>query len=526
MGSVRVVNMIPASLSGETSQDSEPNLAVNPERPTDMVATAFTPAPMGGSFAPIYVSTDGGVTWALRNVVPGNGPYGTGDITVGFATTGGTLYAGILNGQATGRRMQILRTAAFASTTAMDVLVDRTGPDQPWVVAGSVVVGGRSRDRVFVGNNDLNGTGLPGATAAVDVSQDAAASSPTFLESGLENRSTSGQDGPPVRLALHPDGTVYAAFHRWTQRTGPVTQPNVTFDVVVKRDDHWAGDVDTFFDLVDRDDGVEGQRVRTGAFVHWNESMGQERLGGDLSIAVDPNDSSTVWIAWCERVGGPAGSDWTLRVTRSTDRGQNWAPVLREITNAKNPALAVNGWNGLLGLAYQEFTGIQWVTRLELTGDAWASAAETHVLHQASWSTPGVQFFPYLGDYIRLLALDDGSFCGVFSGSNAPFAENFPSGVTYQRSADWGLLQLLGTDGETLVPTSIDPFFFQWQESTAPGVFPPAPSPPHVQVTPGPITRSIEPITINRTPIFRQPIISPGPTRRAAEPEPPTDLDL
>ena len=41
---IRVVNMIPNALSGETNQDSEPSLAVNPARPTDMVATAFTPA--------------------------------------------------------------------------------------------------------------------------------------------------------------------------------------------------------------------------------------------------------------------------------------------------------------------------------------------------------------------------------------------------------------------------------------------------------------------------------------------------
>ena len=71
--SIRVVNMIPASLSGETSQDSEPNIAVNPQNTKAIVGTAFTPAPTGGSFAPIYISSDGGNTWALRMVVPGNG---------------------------------------------------------------------------------------------------------------------------------------------------------------------------------------------------------------------------------------------------------------------------------------------------------------------------------------------------------------------------------------------------------------------------------------------------------------------
>src|SRR5262245_17609108 len=128
---LRLVNMIPQSLSGEQNQDSEPNLAVNPAAPTDMVATAFTPAPMGGANAPIYVSSDSGMTWSLRMVVPGNGSVGTGDITVGFATTSGMLYAGILSG--TTGRLQILRTSSFLSTTPMTVLVDRASEDQPWV---------------------------------------------------------------------------------------------------------------------------------------------------------------------------------------------------------------------------------------------------------------------------------------------------------------------------------------------------------------------------------------------------------
>jgi hypothetical protein len=67
---IHIVNIIPNSMSGETQQDSEPNLAVNPQNTNDMVATAFTPAPLGGSSAPIYVSTDGGNTWSLRTVVP------------------------------------------------------------------------------------------------------------------------------------------------------------------------------------------------------------------------------------------------------------------------------------------------------------------------------------------------------------------------------------------------------------------------------------------------------------------------
>ena len=63
---VEVINMIPHSLSGEDQIDSEPNISVNPANPRHMAASAFTPDPLLSGNAPIYVSTDGGHTWALR----------------------------------------------------------------------------------------------------------------------------------------------------------------------------------------------------------------------------------------------------------------------------------------------------------------------------------------------------------------------------------------------------------------------------------------------------------------------------
>jgi hypothetical protein len=538
---LHIVNIIPASLSGESGQDSEANLAVNPANPSDMVATAFTPAPLGGPNAPIYVSTDGGNTWNLRTVVPGNDTLvGTHDITVGFATTGGVLYAGILSG--TTGRMQILRTASFNSATTMTSLVDRASEDQPWVVAGSVVVGGTSRDRVFVGNEDGNQPN--GRTATVDVSQDAAtAPAPAgFTPIQLERRSTvviaglgRGKDGPPIRTAIHPDGTVYSAFQRWESGTFP----SLNTDIVVTRDDEWGASPTPFAALVDPGDGVIGQRVATNRFIRFNAIMGQERLGSDLSVAVDPTDSSTVWIAWCDRVGGAAGTDWTLHVSRSTNRGQTWSADLRTITNAKNPGLAVNSAR-LVGLAYQQFTGTTWDTKLELTSNGWSSAVTPLVLHTASAATPVRTFLPYIGDYIRLLSVGTG-FYGVFCGNNTPNMANFPNGVTYQRAANWTNHTLLSTDGVTIVQPSIDPFFFHWSETIVPrGPISRGP------VVPGPIARG----PIARGPIARGPVLpappqppepivrEPGPPQpaetrprrtrsRARRPRAkPTDLDL
>ncbi|MEU6665185.1 hypothetical protein [Streptomyces sp. NPDC046727] len=460
MPTLKVVNITPVALSGDRTQDAEPSLAVNPEHPELIVATAFTPDPMGGPLAPVYVSTDGGDTWVLRSIVPGGtARLGTGDISVGFASEGGALYAGILNAKASLQdilRMQILRSPDISAAAPMELLVSRDRVDQPWVEAGSVQVNGGTRDRVYVGNNDL---GRPPRSAAVDVSGNArTAPAPAgFQRNTIEQRTPSSQDGPPVRTAVHPNGTVYAAFESWADATdGGGDTVNVTFDVVVTRDDDGGVGASAFQDLKDAGDSAIGQRVATGRSERFNAFMGQERLGGDLSIAVDPADAASVWVAWCDRVGGQTGC--TLHVRRSTDLGQTWSSDVRTVTDAKNPALAVNT-DSLLGLACQQFKQGQWVTSLELTDDAWQTTAERHVLHQASATVPVARFLPYLGDYIRLLTVGR-DFYGVFSGNNTPDLANFPEGVTYRRHADFVHHQLLDLDNVTRVPTSIDPFFF------------------------------------------------------------------
>src|SRR5512134_3986757 len=91
---VRIVNLIPNALSGETQRDSEPNIAVNPANPRQIAASAFTPDPAGSGTGPIFVSTDGGTTWALNVVLPGGNR--TGDTTLRFGTISNVLYAGIL----------------------------------------------------------------------------------------------------------------------------------------------------------------------------------------------------------------------------------------------------------------------------------------------------------------------------------------------------------------------------------------------------------------------------------------------
>src|SRR5262249_23498531 len=122
---VLVVNMTPKSLSGEAHQDSEPWLTVNPANPQQMAATAFTPNPAGSGNAPIYVSSDGGRTWALNAIVPSS--VQTADITVAFSSTTNRLYAGIIVVplDPNAPEVRFLRTANPFGSATMDILFDQ-----------------------------------------------------------------------------------------------------------------------------------------------------------------------------------------------------------------------------------------------------------------------------------------------------------------------------------------------------------------------------------------------------------------
>ena len=458
---VLIVNMIPRTLSGETNQDSEPTLAVNPVNPQQIVGTAFTPDPLGGETAPVFISLDGGNTWSLNSIVPSQTQ--TGDICVGFGRTDGKLYAGILRVPSADTRLNILRANDFQSADPMTVLVDRLGVDQPFVQTMAISVGtGKGKDRVYVGNNDFGAQN--GQTSTIDFSLNAATAKAKFKSVRIESRQTGGQNGPQVRPACHPDGPVYLAYMGWRSSTGswPANTLLVTADLVVVRDDAGGNSTKPFQALRDPDDNKAGRRVVQSIsfpFHHDGGSVpGQQRLGGDVAITVNPSNSGDVYIAWADL----RQNVYTVHVRRSTDRGVTWSATdLRTLPHATNPALAINS-SGIVGLLYQQLTGIgaslRWVTHFERTSDGvnWNDL----ILCTAPANEPRLLFSPYLGDYDFVLAVEN-TFYGIFSANNTPDKSHFPNGVVYQRNADFNTRRLLDTDNTTPVAISIDPFFFK-----------------------------------------------------------------
>ena len=440
---LRVVNVIPAVLSDETRQDSEASVTANPLDPSQIALAAFTPDPAQSGMGPIFVSTDGGETWALNVCVPGGNR--TDDISLRFGGATGRLYAAILR-KDTGN-MQILRAASFPPARPLTVLVDRAGPDQPWV---ECVVGrdrdGTAQDRVYVSAN------MDTAVAQYSLDGASAATQGGFGRMhDLESRA--GNDRPSVRTAVHRSGSVYGAF---------IGVRDGRSDIVLVRDDAWGAGRWTA--LVDPEDGKVGRRVVTGVITPpAGSQLGTVRVSSRLALAVDPADDACVYLAWCDGAATP-DSPFTLHLARSDDAGKTWTGDLRTVKGVTNPALAVNV-RGTVGLLYQQLKapadGARWETHLEISDDRFATVRDDMVA--ANLRDRGDTFQPTIGDYTTLVAVGK-DFHGAFCGFNRPSAANFPFGVKYGRNVDWDKRQLLGSDGATPRSPSIDPFYLHFSD--------------------------------------------------------------
>src|SRR5436853_1913083 len=254
-GDVRIVDLIPVSLSGETWQDAEPFLALYAANPQLMAASAFTPNPGGSASAtaPIFVSNDGGDSWTLRNTLPSQSM--TADITHAVGGNPPVLYAGIM--KVPGFPLNELKASDFFSPATMTLQAFRADIDQPFVRATAVA----NADRVYVGLNDFDAP--DGRTATVDVSLDGGA---TYASRRIEARGTAGQNGPSIRPAVAPDHTVYVAYFGWRSQTGS----DVTSDVVVVRDDSGAIGATPFRDLRDPSDHLPGRLVAPHVTIPWS----------------------------------------------------------------------------------------------------------------------------------------------------------------------------------------------------------------------------------------------------------------
>lgn len=459
---VTVVDMIPDVANGEFNNDSEPNLAIDPATPAHMAASAFTFDLTKSGKAPIFRSTDGGLSWNLKPILPastaGSSLCASGfcDITLRFAGTSGQLYVSSLTADNTSKiTYQVNRFSnVFSNPPSAPVLLEkRSGttddpPDQPYIQATTTLGGeGTSQDRVFVGLNDARASVQP-QTATVDVFANAAASPPPGVASQVIEDSmppaNPGRDGSAVRTAHHASGVVYAAFY------SPTSASNA--NIVVVRDNQWGKMSPEPFSAF----GTSPNRGVIVASVPYVSDGSAKLLGqrvgkSQISIAVDPNEVKSVWLVW----GDADQSSDTLHLRHSMDGGTSWGMSdLRTIPGATNPALAVNS-TGQVGFLYQQAGGIgDWFTQVEISSDGFASVPTPILLSVA----PKIQGDNnHIGDYDHMMAVGK-DFFGVFSAENSPDPSNFPDVDTLiiQRQHSGNDLK----SGNIFVPKSVDPFFF------------------------------------------------------------------
>jgi len=460
---VTVVDMIPKSMSSEFNNDSEPNLAIDPATPSHMAASAFTPDPNSAGMGSIYISTDGGLTWTLKPVLPGSTGFCTFafcDVTLRFAGTSGRLYLSTLTADASKDvTYKVNRFDNIFAGPAAPVLInkfdgkDPNAPDQPYIQATTVLGGdGVSQDRIFVGINDARAVSVP-RTATVDVNLNAGATPPavsvaTQVEAGTPS-TPPGRDGSSVRTAIHSSGVIYAAFY------SPLS--NSSANIVVVRDNHWGTGSPPFNDL--KTGSTAGVAVvGPTQFTADGALLGSQRVGrSQISIAVDPNDAASVWLAWGD-ANGPAAI--TLHLRHSIDSGATWSPSdLRTVNAATNPAVAVNS-TGQVGFLYQQLNQIGiWFTQVELSSDGFATPPTTLVLSTAQNDT-GFGSHNQIGDYDHMMAVGK-DFFGVFSADNSPDQSNFPNvnKLIFQREHDAHSLYADVSHTFT-VQATVDPFFF------------------------------------------------------------------
>jgi hypothetical protein len=459
---VSVVDIIPESLSGETDDDWEANIAVDPVHPEKIAASAFTREPLRANKAPIFVSLDGGQHWSCHSIVPS--PQITCDITLRFGSSSGVLYVSALRNELQGYKRHeliICESKEYATTRLMaEVFSQRDDIDQPYITAATVA----SKDHVFVGDKDYNYkcTRIDNGLSAIDRSLDSPRGS--FTPFSIESRDLYG-DGCEVRPAMSGDGkVVYVAFNHLTKepKDGDIERSAA---VVVVRDDQGGASTPPFSSLKDPGDKKHGVLVVKKRTYAWDRCLGGDRLGGDLALAAHPGNADKVYLVWSDLVNNRV----TLHLAYSNNGGNSWSRSVRDVPDAKNPGLAVNA-QGTVGFLYQQVVNMPegniWMTQFEQTTDDFKSAPSPLTLAKfptdALLYSTGACDDTILGDYLQLLSVGN-DFYGIFCSNNIPDLSRFRYGVTFLRKTDSNSKKLFDLQNIEVNP-SIDPFFFKVTE--------------------------------------------------------------
>src|SRR5436190_8171069 len=442
---IKIIDVIPSGDSGETAQDSEPSIAVNPLNTDQIIAGSFSTS------TSFFLTLDGGTTWSHYDDLT------TTDKTLAWKTDGSLIYA------------VTMTLNSDLSTYVGSVAVEDFGSpintyapaspdylDQPWVRAGPL-------NHLYVAYNNLNNYPA-GNTASVNVSADGGLTYTTTVLDRIGG--IVGQDAPAVRLDVSGSRS-YAIFTRWnTVVEDDANGARYGSEVVVVRSDD--GGADGFTALGTAGNGTVVGNT-TSVFANTSNTpltLGRERIaGGDSAIAIDPNNVDHVVIAYLDAPGADGSGLMQLVVAESTDGGLTWTTKYTTDagTRSAQPGLAILD-NGTIGLLYDNYDHVtnKLSQHFLKTSDDFVTTTDTVLATENNAAAPFI-FNPYLGDFFELHSIGN-TFYGTFSASNRDDGTNASFlNLSLDRdftgtpgTADFQLTNSVGA----AVSFSIDPYLF------------------------------------------------------------------
>jgi hypothetical protein len=497
---ITVVNMMPRQYSTETTQNSEPSLAINENIPGFVVGSAFASGLHFCSYkanAPIFVSNDDGNNWSVACILPTATTRWPQDMTVRISGNATALYATTLDAYNVGGKYRMfarvfgwsaapstvdaLFTSILSGSTTYlappgaKTLYSRESTDQPYL---RITKGGQ-REMFVVGEN--RAAALGGGTAGcqgtiVAYSNDPWATTPSEQCLGVE-RPFSGTI--TASRAAMADGATYVLSYR------PVNVGADNDVVLYKRsrsgfdglkDTPATGSGPVSTDPADcgNRDGRMGRRVVACAHYsdpasapHSSDFGFERRMSMELAIAVNPSDAKKIVIAWAgQSLTATKPTHTALHFKYSENGGNTWSISPWVPDHATNPTLAIAS-DGAIGVLYQELVDVggvdHWRTQLAISSDKLASTPTIYLLADFNANDPGFGTDPYLGDYLHLEA-SGRNFYGAFptgndlSSGNGSIPNLCPATTcTTQRRYD-STGRPIDREGNIVQP-SIDPYF-------------------------------------------------------------------
>ena len=447
---IQVIDVIPHASSAEIDQSAEPSLAVNPVNPNTMIAATFDNTATG---TPYWKSADGGSTWSGFDNLPSS------DKSMAWRQDGVAALTTTLNVVSDKPFVSNITTFQSGATNFGSAIntTSNQGLDQPWIRTGP-------SGQTYVTYNNLSNASGKTASIIVSGNNGSTYGSQITLETVAPN---GGQDAPSVRTAVN-GSTIYAVFTRWGTRSEKDSNGERYANsqvVVVKSTNSGAS----------FSGGVTAANT-TGyitSAANTPLTLGQERTGSDVAVAVDPNNANHVVVAYGDAPGANGSGLLQLHVVESTDGGSTWTSKFATSSTVRSalPGLSIlaNGDIGLLYASYDPRTD-KLSQHLLTTSNDFATTIDS-LLGTESNGTPTAVFDPYLGDFYDLTSVSN-TFYGIFSASNDDdgSAASFANAV-FQRdfvgipgTPSFGLVDA----SDNPVATSIDPFVFSLTPTPVP----------------------------------------------------------